>query len=131
LTKRVAAASLLGSAVHVSGSRIGHVTGVYVDPGSARALGLEVRTPDRRMLFLPWVATYARGGHLTADSSLVFVDVSDLDGYTHRGAIVHHDPDALDSVYIGRDGSIEDHDGSIEGSGRGVSLALAAGMPVA
>jgi len=60
-----------GVPVHAGGKQIGTVSGVYLDQGLARVVGLEVAAVDGRRSFVPWVAVTFQGRVVDIESRLL------------------------------------------------------------
>lgn len=111
-------AELLGAACCVREVRIGEVTSVIVDAELTRVLGLDIRSPDGRRRFLPWVAAdLERQGGVGIRSAFLLVDA--IDSYMRRGARRISDYAELATLRVDDDGHIA--------NGMAVSIASRAG----
>jgi hypothetical protein len=94
----------MGMPCAVHGVRLGEVTAVFVDSDQTRTLGLDVRSPDGRHRFLPWVAAEFDGRGVDIRSVFLLVDAGD--SYTRRGARGISDLVELASLHIDDKGRI-------------------------
>jgi hypothetical protein len=90
------AANVLGRAVFVHEQLMGHVSGVLVDAGGKRPIGLEVTAAGRPARFLPWVAATLRGRAVVAASAFLLLD--SCDPYVEQGALLCRDQRELDAL---------------------------------
>jgi hypothetical protein len=90
----------------ISSGRRGGIrrTAVFLDSDSTRALGLDVRSPDGRHRFLPWVAAELDGQGVDIRSAFLLVDAGD--SYTRRGARGISDRLELASLRVDDEGRV-------------------------
>jgi hypothetical protein len=106
VTARLPLDSLLDATVRVDGEHVGSVVGIVLDRPPERLLGLEVATPDSRRLFLPWVAAEAHGHVVDAVSSLVLIELDDVETYAQLGATILRLPRELEGLTVGDAGAV-------------------------
>jgi hypothetical protein len=81
----ISLAEIEGMPVHAGRERIGTVSGVFLDLGLARVVGLEVAAADGHSSFVPWVATSRHRQGVRIESRLVIVEGEQVNYYTRHG----------------------------------------------
>jgi hypothetical protein len=116
-------AGLLGRAIRVGTVRVGEVTGVLVDAGQLRPIGLEVASGGGARRFLPWFAASVEPEGVRIESALLLVD--EVDAYERLGARTLREPEELDELAARSDGRLDG--GTV--NGRAGRFVLAAPRP--
>ena len=85
---RLSAATLLQLPIRVGDRQLGWPVDLVVDLRSARVLGLEVRSTDGRLCFLPFAAGRVAPGEIAVASALMLLGERDAAFYRTRGRSV-------------------------------------------
>jgi hypothetical protein len=98
--------ALLGRTVRVGDVLVGQVSGILVDAGTTRAIGLEISGAGDARRFLPWFAAHVDESVVSVDSAFLLVD--GIEGYERRGALVLRDAAGLTALSAAPDGALHE-----------------------
>jgi sporulation protein YlmC with PRC-barrel domain len=88
VVKRISAEALLRLPVRLRGIDVGRAVDVILDPGSGRAVGLDVLCKDDQHRFLPLSAAALDGEEIAVSSSLTMLRSNELDFYRRRASTI-------------------------------------------